>query len=606
MQQTTEIFEENLKVASYYHPFHQTLLRTTYIPQDMPSEIFDPVDRTLFQGYHTLIVYGFEEGKLVESLFDWLDADLKRRLIVCDFRPWVYKKFLEQEHIKPFLEKKRLHLLICPDIHHPQSIPMLQSIFGGLFLTLHCENAYFIEHPMLEDLTGQRKKLFHNIIEQALSVFYSQKMYLEGHQHKSFINRCENTTVIKSFKMIDDLTNSMKGHACVLCGAGFSLPNIYEKLQEINFGTLLAAAGTAGTLLARNGIESHFNGIMDVSPDIMNTSQYNLGTSTLFYYSRSGCEAVCQHHGLKVVCDEGFEKEHLKELFGFSFEQTNSKKSPFTYFTVTDFMLHQLIKLGFSTIYICGADHILSHEKYYGDDVIDMKGDSAKSMFCHAENIHGQQVLTKFDWHQGTRNIERIIAQYPDINFVYVTDNGLKIAGVKQISTQEFCALTFPNDICAESLWIQRYLSAKTYEVDPAYILDYLTKLYESCNRCLELFKQTDIELGKLYSCWQVTPIDDLNPFTGPFFEIQKKLNEEIAYTKFLEPTWRSFKTQIHLDSGFFEEIHKIKLTLFALKTRELDYYKQHVLLFAQLFMMQKKQIEERFQKKAPLELVPV
>jgi hypothetical protein len=606
MQQNTEIFEANLTLAAYYHPFHQTLLRTTYLPENTKEESFEPIDYSIFEGYKTLVLYGFEEGKLVESLFEWLDADVKRRLIVCDFRPWVYKKFLHQENIQDFIQKKRLHLLICPDVNHPQSMPMLNSIFSGLFLTLHCENAFFIEHPMIVDTTGQRKKLFNNIIEQALSVFYSQKMYLEGHQHKSFINRCENTTVISEFKMIDDLRQTMKGQSCVLCGAGFSLPKVYQKLQEISYSTLIAAAGTAGTLLARNGIESHFNGIMDVTPDITNTSQYNLGSSTLFYYSRAGCEAVCQHNGLKLVCDEDSEKNHLQELFGFEFEKTDSQSHPFNYFTVADFMLHQLIKLGFSTIYICGVDHILSKEKYYGDDVIKMKGDDAKAMFCHAENIHGEDVLTKFDWHQGTRNIERIISRYPDINFVYVTDEGLKISGVKQISTQEFCELEFHNETCAETLWLENYLKAKSYKTDPNYIIDYLTKLYESCNYCNELFKQTDIELGKLYSCWQVSPIDDLNPFTGPFFEIQKKLNEEIAYTKFLEPTWRSFKTQIHIDSGFFEEIHKIKLTLFALKTRELDFYKQNVILFAQLFMMQKKQIEERFARKENNELVEV
>jgi hypothetical protein len=268
------------------------------------------------------------------------------------------------------------------------------------------------------------------------------------------------------------------------------------------------------------------------------------------------------------------------------------------YWTVTDFLLEQLIYLGFSPIYLCGADHIMDKTKYYAEDVIKVdKNTCSEKMYIHAKNIHGQEVLTKFDWHQGSKKINDLCLNAKNTDIIYVTDHGLPIPQAKTISTKEFALIDFPKTDLCEDKYIPTFLKLKNFNMPYQEIIKEIQSLIDSFTNCKKIFEKINIELGKHFFSWQITSIDALNPYSGVFFFLEKMLHEEKAYTDYLLPAWERYKTQFHIDAGFYGEAKKAKLTLFALKTRQLDYLNHHNMLFHNLFVLQKDQILARAKK---------
>jgi hypothetical protein len=345
-------------------------------------------------------------------------------------------------------------------------------------------------------------------------------------------------------------------------------------------------------LLFKNGIDCHFNAILDVEPNKKHTSFYHNHQGILFYLLRSGHQAVSQHQGFKVNCDSSMKFEYLDQKISHKQELKNISKM---YWTVTDFLLEQLVYLGFSPIYLCGADHIMDKTKYYAENVVkEEKNNCSEKMYVHAKNVKGEEVLTKFDWHQGSKKINELCLRAPETEIIYVTDEGLPIPHAKTISTSQFCSIGFEQNTSCEDKYIPLFMELENFNIPHKEIIKEINKLIDSFLNCKKIFEKIDIELGKHFFSWQITSIDDLNPYTGVFFHLQKMLYEEPAYTDYLMPSWERFKNQIHVDAGFYGEAKKAKLTLFALKTRELDYLKHQNILFHNLFVLQKEQILTR------------
>lgn len=587
-----QIFDANLELMSSFHPINKELILKSFVDEEIPSEEFTFQDEKHLDIYEGIFLYGIQKGEWVATFLSWLNAHASRRLIVCDNDPKKFASFFSLSSAKAIIEHPRLHLILTPDGINETHNFFLKQIITSMIMNLNLRNALFIEHFERKDLSGMREKNFNDAIEKGLSDYYANDVYLKGQNHKTIVNHFENLSMIQDSVYISDLKDAFKGQPIVLCAAGFSMPKLYDKLKSIHHHTLIAAAGTGASLLSKNGIDCHFNAILDVSPSKKHTSYYQNHHGVLFYLLRSGNQGVCQHQGIKVLCDTLVRSELSKMILENKVQPDLPSNM---YWTVTDLLLEQLVHLGFSPIYMCGIDHIMDKEKYYAEDVIKTdKNTCSEKMYIHAQNIKNQEVLTKFDWHQGTKKINDLCAKCPDTEFIYVSDEGLPIPNAKQISTDEFNQIEFENTGVCEEKYIPKFINAPKTTISNQQLVDFIDKMLESFTNCRKIFERIDIELGKHFFAWQVTPIDALNPYTGVFFHLHKLLSEEPAYSEYLSPSWELFKTQIHLDAGFFGESTKAKLTLFALKTRELDYLKHHNMLFHNLFVLQRKQIEER------------
>lgn len=596
------IFEENLELMNSFHPLNQDLILKSLDLNLSIEEEFDEVKTDYLDLYEGVFVYGIQNGAFIESLLPWLDAHPKRRIVVCESEPKYYSHFFSLDYAKYLICHDRLHLLLTPDGLDQNYQSYLNNIISTMIMTLNLKNALFIEHKQRLDETGQRKLNFEDAIEKGLSDFYGSDMYLKGHNHKTLVNNYENVSINQEAFHASELKDAFKGQPIICCAAGFSLPKIYDKLKSIHNNTLIAAAGTGASLLFKNGIECHFNAILDVAPNKKHTSYYHNHQGVLFYLLRSGNQGVCQHQGFKVVCDSSFRSKVFDPLIH---DKTKTNQLTNMYWTVTDLLLEQLVYLGFSPIYLCGADHIMDKTKYYAEDVVKVDGNAcSEKMYVHAKNVKGEEVITKFDWHQGSKKINELCLKAPETEIIYVTDEGLPIPNAKTISTEEFNNIEFPKDDICENKYIPIFMNTKQSFIPNKLLLQDLDQLIESFLNCKKIFEKIDIELGKNFFAWQITPIDDLNPYTGVFFFLQKMLYDEPAYTEYLLPSWEQYKNQIHIDAGFYGEAKKAKLTLFALKTRELDYLKHHNMLYHNLFVLQKQQIMERAKKfKLDLEL---
>lgn len=596
MQDTPKnIFESNIELMNSFHPINKDLILRSLDPNLKIEEEFDVFSHDYLDLYEGIFVYGIQNGKWIESFLPWLDAEAKRRLIICDSSPKHYAHFFNLETAEKLITHPRLHLLLTPDGLNEEHLGYLKNIISTMIMTLNLKNALFLEHKQRADLSFTRKSRFDDAIEKGLSDYYASDMYLKGHNHKTIVNYYENISINQDAIHVSELKNAFKGQPIVLCAAGFSLPKIYEKLRSIQNTTLIAAAGTGASLLFKNGIDCHFNAILDVAPNKQHTSYYHNHQGVLFYLLRSGNQGVSQHQGFKVVCDSSFRSDFFEQLIT---DKTKLNNLTNMYWTVTDLLLEQLAFLGFSPIYLCGADHIMDKTKYYAEDVVKVEKNScSEKMYIHAKNVKGEEVITKFDWHQGSKKMNELCLKIPETEIIYVTDDGLPIPNATTISTEEFCKTSFPNEGLCEDKYIPTFLNLKHSCISNKMIVEHLDKLIISFTSCKKIFERIDMELGKNFFAWQITPIDDLNPYTGVFFYLQKLLLEEIAYTEFLLPSWEQFKNQIHIDAGFYGEAQKAKLTLFALKTRELDYLKHQNMLFHNLFVLQKQQIIERSKK---------
>lgn len=586
------ILEKNLKTLSYHHPLSLDLIRSAIVQPSYPQETFDPLDLSLFDEIEGLFVFGLMEGHFIEHFLPWLQAKEQRRLFICDDTIHRYKHFLSQTACENLITTKRVHFLITPDGINPKHNHFLRSIIHQMVMIFNLKSAQFIEHPLLKDETGQRESSFNDALEKGLSEFYATDMHLKGTQHKALVNRLETLSINQDFILLDSIKNLFKGTPIILCSAGFSLPKVYKKLKQIQGHTLIAAAGTGATLLSKNGIESHFNGIIDVEPKKEHAHEYNNQSGVLLFLLRAGCAAISQHQGLKILCHAAKESVETKKLLGCEDLKSSYNHNPWT---VSDFLLSQLLELGFGPIYLCGLDHVMSETHYYGDQVLgETANNCSKKMHIRCKNIKGEMTLSKFDWTQGSKAISTLASRYPETKIIYVSDEGLPIDHVELISTDTFNQLDFKQDQVCEDQYLPALLQAPQVHIEHQAIIDLLDLHLNSLTTCKELLLKTEIALGELYSIWQLIPIDDLNPYTGIFFQLQKSLYEESAFREFLEPTWDCFKSQLHSESGFFQDPLKAKLTLFGLKIRELDFHKNNCMIFYNLFSMQRTQIQER------------
>jgi hypothetical protein len=215
-------------------------------------------------------------------------------------------------------------------------------------------------------------------------------------------------------------------------------------------------------------------------------------------------------------------------------------------------------------------------------------------MYTQHLNVKGESVISKFDWAQGSISLGKLAKEFNDTTIYYVTDAGLPIEHVKLLSTEEFNQLNFDKTTIAEDLYLPPLLQISPIGISDEQLVKHIDHYLASFEECRKILRSIEIELGKLYSSWQLTPIDDLNPYTGVFFEYQKELSNQIAYKQILSLSWELFKSSIHTDSGFFKEHDKIKLTLFGLKIREIDFLNNQNRLFYNLLILQKNQITER------------
>lgn len=588
-------YEENLKTFSVYHPINIDLINKA---QDLPEdalESFDPIDFDDLAAYEGIFAYGLQTGSWIESLCVWLDTDEKRRLIVLENDPRVFKRFLKSEKAEKLISKKGLHFILAPTGLEASQDMILKEMIKFLVSIFHLHRTIFLEHPEVKDITLARQESYEDAIQKGLSDFYYYDQILRGQQHKTLINIFENLTIHQDMILIDELKGKFKNTPIVLCGAGFSLPKIYDKLKEIQSHTLIAAAGTASSLLFKNKIYAQFTGILDVSPHAQLTPFYQTMFGAVFYLLRSGCYSVMQHQGFKVVCDTKLEIPLIQDLLK---DKLNENRDIFSYWTVTDFLLQQLIHLGFGPIYLCGADHILDKQNYYGE--MPLKSLGTYEPCCKATNINQETVYTKFDWQQGTKSISKIAEAHKETQIIYVSDSGLPIKHVKTISTDEFKNIEFNKQSLSEDIFLPKFLEAQPAKIEIEQLQTYISEIMTSLEACLDIMHKVNISLGQTFSAWQIFPIDLLNPYQGVFFDLQAKLQEQKAYQLYLEPTWRIFKQQLHSDAGYYGEGSKAKLTLFALKTRELDFMKNHAVTLHTLLSLQQKQLEER-QKKTSL-----
>jgi hypothetical protein len=592
------ILKENLQLAIKHHPLNIDLIESAILPENYKDEIFEdfPFDELFI--YEGIFIYGLSQGKFVNTFMEWLDQNPKRRLLICESSPAVFKKFFSEISAKELIIKNRVHFIFSPTGLKNEEQKYILDTVKVLIQTFNLKSVKFIEHPQEKDLTGQREKNYAQAIENGLSSFYYYNQINEGYYHKAVINYLENLSINKERILIENIKGIFKGTPIILCGAGFSLPKIYSKLQSIQHHTLIAAAGTGAALLSKNHIESHFNAILDINPNPDFYPYYNTHSGVLFYLLRSGCEAVSCHQGIKILAHLHQAENWIQDLI--KDEIKPEKIEPIKYWTVTDFLLKQLLFLGFGPIYLCGADHILTPEQYYGDNkAVDSHIRSNQHMYTYPLNIKGEKVVSKFDWVLGSRYIGEIASQYPESSIYYVTDEGLPINNVKLISTEEFNNLSFEKTQHAEEIYLSKLLQKKFSGIDDLFIVFHLNKYINSLEKCRKILREIEIELGKLYSGWQIVPIDALNPYTGVFFDLQKKLENEIAYKFLLVETWDIFKSQLHTENGFFKEHDKIKLTLFGLKIREIDFLNNQNRLFFNLFTLQKNQILERMKLQA-------
>ena len=592
------ILEQNLQYVQKHHPIDIDVITKSCVKENVCEELFEPFLFDELFVYEGIVVFGLCQGKFVQTFLEWLDQNPKRRLIICESDPSIYKAFFSQIEAKELIEKKRVHFIISPDGLKEEEEFYLNSIFKTLISTFNLKSVKFIEHPALIDPTSQRQTRYNCAIEDGLSHYYFLNQYIKGHHYKNLINNLENLSINKETIFVENIKGIFKGTPIILCGAGFSLPKIYSKLQSIQHHTLIAAAGTGAALLSKNQIQTHFNGILDVNPNPEYFPHYNNHAGVLFYVLRSGCEAVANHQGIKILAhlhdSDPWIQDLIKEI------ELEEKTNHFSYWTVTDFVLKQLLNLGFGPIYLCGADHVLTTKQYYGDNLDqDKQNDCSTHMYTYPLNIKGEKVISKFDWMQGSRRIGQIASEHPETSIYYVTDIGLPIDHVKLMSTDEFNNLTFENNKPAEELYLSKLLKQNFTGLSDQNILWHIDKYLISLENTKFYFRGIEIELGQLFSAWQLMPIDELNPYTGVFFELQKKLDEEIAYKNLLAPVWRIFKSQMHTDTGFFKEHDKIKLTLFGLKIRENDFLSNQNRLFFNLLSLQKNQILERMKLQA-------
>lgn len=346
------------------------------------------------------------------------------------------KLFIYEPEIGVFIEALKVvnieQLLACKNIRNlsvGKSNNTLR-IYANLLYHYAKFPISLLDIPVYRSIDSQFFLNFLKVVEQvSINKLFRNGFHLQfGDQ--MFRNSLRNLVKMVKTPSLDLLKDRFKGCTAIIVGGGPSLQYDSEYLKKIKEQCLIIAAGSSVQSLVYLGVEPHL--IVSMDPGISNANVFtrnNFNDLPLLYMPQIHHEIIEVHSQYNVF---GYYSNDpiLRELIDLEDKDYTFTPS----YSVTGTAIQAAIYLGATTVFFTGQDLSYPGKQIYSPGAVhsievknNQKADA--SLTEEVDNVNGGKNPTTFSMRKTLENIEDIIKEFPEVQFINASSQGAVIQG---------------------------------------------------------------------------------------------------------------------------------------------------------------------------------
>ncbi len=371
----------------------------------------------------TLIFLGFGYGHILS----YITKNFKniKNVIIIEPSLNLFKEVIHNVEIN-FLGKLNvtLYLNITPEI----VVSILTQFFTTSNKAMIISHIYFIlaYKEYYEKISKPLLKFLNNFVVEVSTVRHHIYDWMGN--------------VVRNFKHdvipFEAIYEDLKGLPIIIVSAGPSLDKNILLLKEVKDRALIIAVGSAVRILHNKGVVPHLRMALDPAPHEWDAVVEGIDTSAapLMYVGAIFHKILDEYKApiIRLVADIDF-------ITKYAYKKGNIEYKPIRGgFSVSNVALNVACLLGSKKIILMGQDMCYSKERIYAEGAwTSATIDIAKSNYLKEHDIFGNEVYTMKVYLGIRTQIESVVKENSDIEFINSTEGGLKIDNIPNIDFQD-------------------------------------------------------------------------------------------------------------------------------------------------------------------------
>jgi hypothetical protein len=384
---------------------------------------------------NAISIFGFGNGIFVRNILEKMgETDF---LVIYEPCKDIFYHVLNHYDIVDILEDKRVSFSV-EDINEFEFHNTLRYVIN----ITNLNDQITCVHPFYNEIFLESCVNFYKILKDSFTsikinintqIFFGQR----------FIdNLLGNIKYINNSYSIHDLKEELpKEVPAIIVAAGPSIEKQMEALKSAKGRAIIFAVDRILDYLLDNGIEPDFIVTLDpIKPIEYFTKRTDLKIP-LICFLQANNEILKHHVGKKIICNCS---DFLVPMYLDAKKEPPKVASSTSVATVT---FTTCLELGFKNIILVGQDLAYNGNITHAGGIAEIS-DSSKNVTL--EDIHGEQVMSRYDWKEIINWYQDMLTLNSDLNVIDAKDNGAKIKGTTVMTLKEavdmYCKDKFDNN----------------------------------------------------------------------------------------------------------------------------------------------------------------
>lgn len=355
------------------------------------------------------------------------------------------------------------------------------------------------------------------------------------------INKIVDSTIINQLK------DKFKGMPAIIVSAGPSLEKNVHLLKEIQEKFIIITGGRTLNTLLNKGVKPDFVCSIDPGEGSYQVIEMALDSEVPLVFSEvSNYKMLEEYKGKKVFFKDIDFKDTTDKLLGVEVDCLWQGGS------VAHVCISLGAYLGCDNIILIGQDLAYTNNKYHADSAsISENSIEADNTYIFVDDIYGEKVATTrvLDFYR--KNIERMVLEYKDVNFINSTEGGANIKGtlVKplQQSIYEYSNNENINKNIEEVLNSKSLMNKQVVHKNIVEILKSIGTIEETCKSAL-------IQTSRMFKYYDKNILVDINYVFNKLDKLDSKLNKEIEKVQNIKKLYAPLVARIMISDEFEEK----------------------------------------------------
>lgn len=381
-------------------------------------------------------MFGFGNGIFARTMMKRMGA--RDTLLICEPCADLFFYVLNNFDITDILEDNRVSITI----EKINEFEFHNLILSKMNITNMKEQIMCV-HPQYDKIFIESSLIFWKEIKDAYQhtkVNINTEIYFGERFVSNILN---NLRFVPESNTIYDLREVMpKEVPAILVAAGPSVEGQLEALRKAKGKAVIFAVDRILDFLLDADIVPDFVVTIDPMKQLEHFSKREEVTVPLICFVEANYEILKRHKGRKIFCNCS---AFLVKLYG-SLKKIPPLISPSASVATVTFAV--CAEMGFKKIILVGQDLAYDGEKSHsGKSQDDIYGTSRDAML---EDIHGNQIRSRFDWKEFVTWYQDYLLIHPEIEAIDAKDRGAKIKGALVMSLKDAIAKYCDKDVCME------------------------------------------------------------------------------------------------------------------------------------------------------------